>query len=94
MAEQNSIWVIDDDRSIRWVLEKALKQAGIAVQSFESGDAVLKQLQREEPMVLVTDIRMPGISGLELLEMWTRRSSWCAAPSPTARSRRPPPRQR
>jgi two-component system nitrogen regulation response regulator GlnG len=68
MAEQNSIWVVDDDRSIRWVLEKALKQAGMTVQSFESGDAVLKQLQREEPMVLLTDIRMPGISGLQLLE--------------------------
>ena len=68
MAEQNAIWVVDDDRSIRWVLEKALKQEGMAVQSFESGDAVLKQLQREEPMALVTDIRMPGISGLELLE--------------------------
>ncbi len=68
MSEQNTVWVIDDDRSIRWVVEKALKQAGMSVQSFESGDAVLKQLQREEPMVMVTDIRMPGISGLELLE--------------------------
>ncbi len=68
MSEQNTVWVVDDDRSIRWVLEKALKQAGMAVQSFESGDAVLKQLQRQEPMALVTDIRMPGISGLELLE--------------------------
>jgi two-component system nitrogen regulation response regulator GlnG len=71
MAEQGNIWVIDDDRSIRWVLEKALKQAGLAVQSFESADAALKQLQREEPMVLVTDIRMPGISGLELLQQIT-----------------------
>ncbi len=68
MTDQNSVWVIDDDRSIRWVLEKALKQAGMVVQSFESGDAVLKQLKREEPMAMVTDIRMPGISGLELLE--------------------------
>jgi two-component system nitrogen regulation response regulator GlnG len=71
MAEQGNIWVIDDDRSIRWVLEKALKQAGLAVQSFESADAALKQLAREEPMVLVTDIRMPGISGLELLQQIT-----------------------
>ncbi|MCW8917318.1 MAG: nitrogen regulation protein NR(I) [Gammaproteobacteria bacterium] len=71
MAEQGNIWVIDDDRSIRWVLEKALKQAGLAVQSFESGDAALKQLQREEPLVLLTDIRMPGISGLELLQRIT-----------------------
>ena len=71
MAEQGKIWVIDDDRSIRWVLEKALKQAGMVVQSFESADAALKQLQREEPQVLVTDIRMPGISGLELLQQIT-----------------------
>jgi two-component system nitrogen regulation response regulator GlnG len=71
MAESN-IWVIDDDRSIRWVLEKALKQAGMVVQSFESADAALKQLQREEPLVLVTDIRMPGTSGLELLDRITR----------------------
>jgi two-component system nitrogen regulation response regulator GlnG len=71
MIEQGNIWVIDDDRSIRWVLEKALKQAGLAVQSFESGDAALKQLQREEPLVLLTDIRMPGISGLELLQRIT-----------------------
>ena len=68
MSEQSTVWVIDDDRSIRWVLEKALKQAGMEVKSFESADAALKQLEREEPLVLVTDIRMPGISGLELLE--------------------------
>ncbi len=64
----NTIWVIDDDRSIRWVLEKALKQAGMTVQSFESADSALEQLQREEPMALITDIRMPGTSGLELLQ--------------------------
>lgn len=68
MSHHNTIWVIDDDRSIRWVLEKALKQDGLTVESFESGEAAIKQLQREEPTVLVTDIRMPGISGLDLLE--------------------------
>ncbi|MDH5784291.1 MAG: nitrogen regulation protein NR(I) [Chromatiales bacterium] len=72
MGESNAIWVIDDDRSIRWVLEKALKQAGMVVQSFESGDEALKQLQRAKPMVLVSDIRMPGTSGLELLEQMGR----------------------
>ncbi len=66
MSGHDTIWVIDDDRSIRWVLEKALKQDGLTVESFDSGEAALKQLQREEPAVLVTDIRMPGISGLEL----------------------------
>ncbi len=67
MNDEITIWVIDDDRSIRWVLEKAFKQAGMNIQSFESADKVLKLLEREEPDALITDIRMPGMSGLELL---------------------------
>lgn len=67
MSNESNIWVIDDDRSIRWVLEKALKQEGMNVQSFDTADKALKQLSKEEPEVLVTDIRMPGMSGLELL---------------------------
>ncbi len=62
------IWIIDDDRSIRWVLEKALKQAEMEASSFESGDEMLRALGHSEPDAIVTDIRMPGISGLELLE--------------------------
>lgn len=63
------VWVADDDRSIRWVLEKALTRAGIAVRTFERGDAVLAALDAEasSPLVLVTDVRMPGMSGTELL---------------------------
>ncbi len=68
MTNEINIWVIDDDRSIRWVLEKALKQEGMNVQSFETADSALKLLGKEEPDVLVTDIRMPGMSGLELLQ--------------------------
>jgi two-component system, NtrC family, nitrogen regulation response regulator GlnG len=68
MKDEITIWVIDDDRSIRWVLEKAFKQAGMNIQSFESADRVLKLLDREEPDALITDIRMPGMSGLELLQ--------------------------
>lgn len=68
MTNVSNIWVIDDDRSIRWVLEKALRQDGMEVQSFETADRALRQLAREEPDVLVTDIRMPGMSGLELLQ--------------------------
>jgi len=68
MTSSKNIWIIDDDRSIRWVLEKALKQEGMAVQSFETADKALKQLVKEEPDVLITDIRMPGMSGLELLD--------------------------
>jgi len=62
------VWIVDDDASIRWVLERALKQAGVQATAFEDADAVLAALRHEEPDVLVTDIRMPGRSGLDLLE--------------------------
>lgn len=68
MSTTPTIWVIDDDRSIRWVLEKALKQADIQVKSFEEAAPALKALSREQPDALVTDIRMPGMNGLELLD--------------------------
>ncbi len=68
MTNEITVWIIDDDRSIRWVLEKAFKQAGMNIQSFESADKVLKLLEREEPDALITDIRMPGMSGLDLLQ--------------------------
>lgn len=68
MSNEMNIWVIDDDRSIRWVLEKALKNEGMNVQSFETADKALKLLASEEPDALITDIRMPGMSGLELLD--------------------------
>jgi two-component system nitrogen regulation response regulator GlnG len=68
MTDNRNVWIIDDDRSIRWVLEKALKQDGMEVHSFENADRVLKALAKEEPDVLITDIRMPGMSGLELLD--------------------------
>jgi len=63
-----NVWVVDDDASIRWVLERALRQGGMATTLFEESEAALAALRREEPDVLVTDIRMPGRSGLELLQ--------------------------
>lgn len=63
------VWVIDDDRSIRWVLEKTLQKADMDVTCFESADRVLSSLQKEQPDVVVSDIRMPGMDGLELLEI-------------------------
>ena len=62
------VWIVDDDASIRWVLERALQQAGLRTRTFENADAALAALRQGAPDVLVTDIRMPGRSGLEMLE--------------------------
>ncbi len=72
MADPQRVWVIDDDRSIRWVLEKALQRAGIPVSCFASADGLPDLLTREPPACIITDIRMPGISGLQLLELIKR----------------------
>ncbi len=68
MARQDIVWVIDDDRSIRWVLEKALTQADMAVKTFDSANEIAELLERSRPDVVISDIRMPGVSGLELLK--------------------------
>lgn len=68
MSDQENLWVVDDDQSIRWVLEKALGKAGMAVKSFSSGDAAVAALKTTEPDALITDIRMPGMDGFELLK--------------------------
>jgi two-component system nitrogen regulation response regulator GlnG len=62
-----AVWIVDDDRSIRWVLEKALAREGIPFKTFATAYEVLQALATSEPQVLVSDIRMPGESGLELL---------------------------
>ena len=61
------IWIADDDQSIRFVLEKALAREQLAVRSFSNARDVLAALEEDEPQVLVSDIRMPGMSGVELL---------------------------
>ena len=67
------VWIVDDDESIRWVLEKALARENIPLKSFSSADEVLEAMERETPRVLVSDIRMPGKSGLHLLEETKKR---------------------
>lgn len=64
-----SVWIADDDDSIRWVLEKALSREDIPLRTFSSADDVLAALEEEVPQVLLSDIRMPGTSGLHLLEV-------------------------
>jgi two-component system nitrogen regulation response regulator GlnG len=67
MTEADRVWVIDDDQSIRWVLEKALQKAHMGVESFSSATGILETLEHGQPDVLITDVRMPGMDGFELL---------------------------
>ena len=68
------VWVVDDDSSIRWVVEKTLSSADIKCETFADAESVLMALERETPDVLVSDIRMPGIDGIELLNQVQQRS--------------------
>jgi two-component system, NtrC family, nitrogen regulation response regulator GlnG len=68
MSTALSVWLVDDDASIRWVLERALRNGGMSPRMFEAAEPALEALRREAPDVLITDIRMPGASGLELLK--------------------------
>ncbi len=67
-SEVDKVWVIDDDKSIRWVLDKALKKASINSRSFSNAKALLEALTKDRPDALITDIRMPDMDGLQLLE--------------------------
>jgi two-component system nitrogen regulation response regulator GlnG len=68
------VWVVDDDQSVRWVLEKALRQADMETRSFERGELLLDALDADQPDVLITDVRMPGMDGLTLLDRLSRSS--------------------
>ncbi|MFI3121992.1 MAG: nitrogen regulation protein NR(I) [Methylococcaceae bacterium] len=67
MTKSETVWIIDDDKSIRWVVEKALQKADISTRSFSGATDLLSALQNDLPDALITDIRMPGMDGLELL---------------------------
>ena len=60
------VWVVDDDRSIRWVLERALTQAGIAITAFASADHAMHHLRDDRPSAIITDVRMPRMNGIDL----------------------------
>jgi two-component system nitrogen regulation response regulator GlnG len=72
MTKLLEVWVVDDDASIRWVLERALRQGGLEPRTFDHADAVLAALKQGRPDVLLTDLRMPGTEGLRLLEIARR----------------------
>ena len=67
MSFAEEVWIVDDDSSIRWVMEKALTRAGLSCRVFESADEVLGAMASVEPMVVISDIRMPGMDGIQLL---------------------------
>jgi two-component system nitrogen regulation response regulator GlnG len=64
----SEIWIAEDDRSLRWVMEKAIRREDIMVKSFESGEELLDALGQNQPEIIISDIRMPGMDGLELLQ--------------------------
>ncbi len=68
MNKQETVWIIDDDKSIRWVVEKALQKAAINTRCFSGAKELLLALEHDTPDALITDIRMPGMDGLELLK--------------------------
>jgi two-component system nitrogen regulation response regulator GlnG len=63
------VWIIEDDQSIRWVLQKALEHAGFSVRTFDSANEIGDTLDRAQPNAIITDIRMPGMTGLDLLSL-------------------------
>jgi two-component system, NtrC family, nitrogen regulation response regulator GlnG len=68
MSNPETVWIVDDDKSIRWVVEKALQKADISTRSFATARDLLDALQVYTPDALITDIRMPGMDGLQLLD--------------------------
>jgi len=73
MTNVKQVWVVDDDKSIRWVLEKALTRSGLNVDVFNNASALLSQLETKIPDAVISDIRMPGIDGLNLLKQITAK---------------------
>ena len=68
MEDEDNVWIVDDDSSIRWVLEKALEKAKFKTRSFADASTLLAELDKKLPDALLTDIRMPGMDGIELLQ--------------------------
>ena len=62
------VWLVDDDASIRWVLERALRNAGMAPRAFDAAEPAMAAFRSDSPDVLITDVRMTGASGLDLLK--------------------------
>ena len=68
MPDTPYAWIVDDDNSIRWVLQKALEAEDIRVKTFDNAEPVLPLLESDHPDAIITDVRMPGMDGLQLLD--------------------------
>jgi len=75
MSKSKKVWVADDDESIRFVLEKGLVDAGFEVSVFEDGNEVVNQLDLDKPNLLLTDLKMPGRDGMDLLDTFKNEFS-------------------
>lgn len=74
MTDLKRIWIVDDDKSIRWVLEKALAMEGVEISSFSGAGPALEKIKVERPDVVISDLRMPGVDGMALLEQIKRHA--------------------
>ena len=85
MSRSETVWIVDDDRSIRWVLEKALQQEGMTTQSFDSADGVMGRLARQQPDVIISDYHLcDGKTGIEAIRQL--RSALSAPAASAARA--------
>jgi len=73
MESSKNIWIVDDDKSIRWVLEKAFTKNGLTPRSFEDPTQILAELENDRPDVIISDIRMQKMDGISLLENLKQR---------------------
>ena len=71
----SEIWIAEDDRSLRWVMEKAIRREDIMVKSFESGEELLDALEQNQPEIIISDIRMPGNGWIGAFTAYPCRSS-------------------
>ena len=74
MTKHNTIWIVDDDKSIRWVLEKAFANEELEVVSFDNADKLLARITDQPPDVIISDIRMPGTDGITMLGQIKQRN--------------------
>ncbi len=74
-ARERTVWVVDDDEAIRFVLSEALRDSGVRVRAFEDAESFMTAFERTQPDAIISDVRMPGASGLDLLKRLRERGA-------------------